>query len=288
MNQCSFQTALDVWNEGFQGYFVNLTLSLDKFLSRLTAEGIGPEHSFVAFYRDRPAGFVLNAFRESAGRKFAWNGGTGVIPEFRGQGFGKVLIEAAISLYKELKVDVAMLEAISGNASAIALYKHFGYQSVDELTYLQTDEVPTDFLESRSTSYEVNEVFPAAVGELHFYRDLSAWQTQWQSLALKRGEAIIVRDALGKPAGYALFEKRYDDTGKLARIALSQCEVEPSRADADLISSLLLQHVFLREAGEYQRTTMNLRKSNHLIVEMLEHAGFSTFIEQQHMTRAIS
>src|SRR6185295_9393834 len=110
MSTCSFQTAVEVWNEGFQGYAIDLTLSLDSFLSRLTANGISPDHSFVAFNEGAPVGFVLTALRTEGDLKLAWNGGTGVIPAMRGKGVGKALIDAAIELYETELVDVALLE----------------------------------------------------------------------------------------------------------------------------------------------------------------------------------
>src|ERR1044072_3711698 len=225
MNTCSFQTALDVWNEGFQGYFVDMTMSLDVLLARLTTRGISPEHSFIAFVGDQPVGFLMNGIRENAGRRFAWNGGTGIIPEFRGKGVGKVLVNAALDLYTKQHVDIAMLEAISTNQPAIRLYESCGYEVVEELTFVETKKAIANFVNPAAlTSYAVERVNPAAVGRLPFYRELSAWQGQWQSLSMTNGEAIILVDADRASVGYALYEKKFDDQGKISRIALHQCE----------------------------------------------------------------
>src|SRR4051812_235170 len=95
LNTCSFQTMLEVWNEGFQGYFVDMTLTLDRFLTRISSEGVSPEYSFVAFVEDKPVGFLLNGIRSNDGKKFAWNGGTAVVPAYRGKGVGRTLLNAA-------------------------------------------------------------------------------------------------------------------------------------------------------------------------------------------------
>lgn len=289
MNTCSFQTALDVWNEGFQGYFVDLTLSLDKLLVRLTSRNVSPELSFIAFVGDRPIGFLVNGIRENSGRRFAWNGGTGVIPEFRGKGIGKVLVNAALDLYAKEQVDIAMLEAISSNQSAIRLYESCGYEVVEELTFLETSKAIDNFASSTShSSYGIERVAPAVVGRLPFYRELSAWQGQWQSLSMTNGDAFIVIDGDRKPVGYALYEKRFDDAGRLERIFLYQCEVEPDRGDAGAIAALALENLFTSAAGECVRTTHNFRKSNTLVIDMLTKAGFTTSIEQVHMIKAIT
>jgi len=283
MNTCSFQTALESWNAGFQGYYVDLTLPLDRFVQRLSFESISLEHSLIAFHQGRPVGFLLNAFRTRGDQKIAWNGGTGVAPDMRGKGVGKALVAEAIDVYKSESVDVALLEAIQSNDSAIALYKNFGYRVFDELTNLQTDNY-TKFMET-SSAHTVTEVHPATVGTLSFYCERSAWQTQWQSLVSNPGKAIVVSDARRSPVAYALFRKRFDEQGKLLSIALCQCEVAPRRNDQDTIVSLVLDKIF--PPGEYRRTSYNFRKSNQLIVDKLLAAGFTTFIEQVHMMKEL-
>ena len=284
LNTCSFQTANEAWNAGFKGYFVDLTLPLDRFVQRLSYENISLEHSLIAFEQNRPVGFLLNAFRVSRNRKSAWNGGTGVASDMRGKGVGKALVAATIDVYKSEAVDIAFLEAIKGNDSAIALYKNSGYQVFDELTNLQSD-TSTNFT-STPTVYKVEEVHPAVVGALDFYYERSAWQTQWQSLAATCGEAVIVRDDDSSPVAYALFRKKFNEQGKLLSIALCQLELAGERDDADAIISVVLDKIF--PAGEYRRTTYNFRKSNRLIIEKLLDAGFTTYVEQVHMMKELS
>jgi GNAT superfamily N-acetyltransferase len=284
MNTCSFQTAHEAWNDGFKGYFVDLTLPLDRFVQRLSYENISLEHSLIAFEHNRPVGFLLNSFRISCEKKIAWNGGTGVAPDMRGRGVGKALVAAAIDVYKSESVDIAFLEAINGNDSAIALYKNNGYQVFDELTNLQSDR-SINFT-STPSGYMVEEVHPAVVGVLDFYYERSAWQTQWQSLATTCGEAVIVRDRNGSVVAYALFRKKFNEQGKLLSIALCQCELAGDRDDGDAIVSVVLDKIF--PAGEYRRTTYNFRKSNTLIIEKLIDAGFTTYVEQVHMMKDLS
>src|ERR1044072_8341318 len=284
LNTCSFQSAHEAWNAGFKGYFVDLTLPLDRFVQRLTYENISLEHSLIAFEQDRPVGFLLNAFRISRDKKIAWNGGTGVAPDMRGKGVGKALVAAAIDVYKSEYVDTAFLEAIKGNDSAIALYKNNGYQVFDELTNLQSDN-PTKFT-STPSSYIIQEVHPAVVGVLDFYYERSAWQTQWQSLAATCGEAVIVRDDDGSPVAYALFRRKFNEDGTLLRVALCQFEFAGDRDDTDAIVSVVLDKIF--PAGEYRRTTYNFRKSNRFVIEKLLDAGFTTYVEQVHMMKDLS
>jgi predicted GNAT family acetyltransferase len=250
----------------------------------LSYENISLEHSLIAFEQNRPVGFLLNSFRLSRDKKIAWNGGTGVAPDMRGKGVGKALVAAAIEVYKSESVDIAFLEAIKGNDSAIALYKNNGYQVFDELTNLQSDR-STELMSTPSV-YTVEEVQPAVVGALDFYYERSAWQTQWQSLAATCGEALIVRDRNGSPVAYALFRKKFNEQGKLLSIALCQCELDGERDDGNAIVSVVLNKVF--PPGNYRRTTYNFRKPNRLIIDILLDAGFTTYVEQVHMMKDFS
>ena len=285
LDTCSFQTTVDLWNRGFQGYSVDLTQTLDSLLVRIISHGISPTHSLVAFVDEVPAGFLLNGLRSSGATRFAWNGGTGVVPEMRGKGIGKRLVEAALDLYSRKSVDRAMLEAISTNESAIRLYSSCGYEIVDELTFLQLDD---DWITARqSDSYTAVTVPPAVIGKLSFYDKFSPWQGQWESVALACGEAVLVQDTAGVPVGYALFKKKFTSEGKVESIGLFQCEVAPDRVDAGEIALFTLQRAFAAELGRFKRITYNLRKSNQLVVDVLHDAGFTTFIEQVHMIRKV-
>src|ERR1700741_614928 len=137
LNTCTFDEALQIWNGGFEGYFVNMTQPMDGYLARLQNDNLSVQHSLVAFSEGKPAGFLLNGIRTNEGRRVAWNGGTGVGFEFRGQGVGKVLVTAALDLYREQGVEVATLEALSTNQPAIALYQKCGYEVVDDLVFLE-------------------------------------------------------------------------------------------------------------------------------------------------------
>ena len=284
MNTCSFQTALEVWNAGFQGYFVDLTVPLDRFLQRLIYENVSLEHSLVAFDQGRPVGFLLNAFRNSRGKKIVCNAGTGVVPDMRGKGVGNALVAAAIEVYKKESVDVALLEAIQANHSAIAVYKKNGYKVIDELTNLQSAASTT--FGKVPPSYSIRQVHPANVGALRFYYERSAWQTQWQSLVATCGEAIIISDEQGSPVAYALFRKRFDDEGTLLSITLCQCEIAPALGGQEDIASVALDSVF--PPGEYRRATHDFRKSNRVVIDKLLNAGFTTFIEQFHMMKSLT
>ncbi len=286
LSTCSFEEAVTVWNGGFQGYFVDMTISLDRYVSRLHSEGLSPELSLVAFVGQRPVGFLLNGIRQNGKLKVAWNGGTGVIPEFRGRGIGKVLMRATLELYDEHGVDVAQLEAISTNTAAIALYEKCGFEIVNNLIFLTHDgRLAEDaFTHPDLRSYSAKTVAPYLVSQLDFYDQLLPWQSDWQSLTRNKGEALIVTDGGGAAVGYALFKKTYDEQDTLIEISLHQC-VAKSDADADAVIACAIRSVYTPRDLECRRKTYNLIIRNEHERAMFREAGFTPFVEQLHMVR---
>lgn len=289
LSTLSFAEATALWNEGFKGYFVNMTMSVDGFITRLHLENLLAEKSLSAFCGDTGAGLLLNGIRDHAGKRIAWNGGTGVAPEFRGKGVGKALVDAALALYEKEGVDYAMLEAISTNDAAIRLYRNCGYEVVGELIFLEHlgQLEPSSIVAKLNQDYTARVVPLPLVGELEFYQTLTPWQAQWQSLVVNQGIGLIVSDAAGVAAGYALFRKQFDKAGNLAAIALHQCVAHPERDDAENIVGHILQQVFAPFEVPCRRFTHNFNKSNELVVRMLELAGFNTFIEQVLMIKTL-
>lgn len=47
LNTCTFDEALQIWNEGFEGYLVDMTRSLDAYIARFHNDGLSAEHSLL-------------------------------------------------------------------------------------------------------------------------------------------------------------------------------------------------------------------------------------------------
>ncbi|HXD30523.1 MAG TPA: GNAT family N-acetyltransferase [Pyrinomonadaceae bacterium] len=284
LSECSLADALLAWNEGFKGYFVDMTMSLDDYVSRLHYLFVSPELSLIAFHAGRPVGFLLNGIRVNNGKTVAWNGGTGVSPDLRGAGIGKALVQAALELYRKKEVEVATLEAVSTNERAINLYKSLGYEVVDRLIFLQRDG-EVDFPKA-TQGYSVRASTPHEVGVLDFYDESTPWQTQWQTLTRNNGEALIVSASDGVEVGYALYRKQLDAQGSLIGIAMHQCRVRAGLGvdEAEAVAICALRQVYSPLEVDCHRTTNNFSSSQARILGILESAGFTTFIEQAHMS----
>lgn len=287
MSELSAEDMVSLWNKGFEGYFINSTMNLDKFLSRTVNEGLSLEHSLVVYENSDPIGFVMNGFRVIEGKRVAWNGGTGIAAEHRGKGIGKILMERNLQLYYEQGADIALLEALIQNKAAIKLYQSVGYGITEQLISLQhTEALDASLLQPNANNrYVTKRGLPVEVKGLSFYRHLSAWQTQWASL--KDGESIIISDEGDEVIGYALFKRVFGEDGNLATIALYQCESIPGREDTKDILKAVLSEVYAPVSSSCKRITMNIRDSNKELIGVLERLGFTTFVEQVHMMRQL-
>ncbi|RTE07128.1 GNAT family N-acetyltransferase [Paenibacillus whitsoniae] len=285
MSELSVESAVALWNLGFEGYLINSTLTVDRFLARAVGEGLSFEHS-LAMYDEQgePVGLVMNGFRTIAGRKIAWNGGTGIAPAFRGQGFGRQLMERNLELYREQGVDAALLEALIQNNAAIRLYQKVGYEISGRLVGLQHEgALNADALQANH-SYTVKRGRPVEVSRLSFYNAMSAWQTQWNSI--KDGESVMITDD-ASVVGYALFKCVYAEDGSLTTVVLYQCEAAPERKDKREILLAALRVVFAQGEASSKQLTMNIRQTNHELHELLVSLGFAPFVEQVHMLRQL-
>jgi ribosomal protein S18 acetylase RimI-like enzyme len=62
---------------------------------------------------------------------------TGVMPEFRGAGIGKAVVQAGIKYLLAAGVSAVQLEVTADNESAIAIYNATGFKPTGKITWLE-------------------------------------------------------------------------------------------------------------------------------------------------------
>ncbi|PHA02290.1 GNAT family N-acetyltransferase [Bacillus pseudomycoides] len=290
LSTLSFAEATNLWNAGFEGYFIEIKMTMDAFLARMAMEELSPSFSLVAFYNGEPVGIILNGIRMMHGKKIAWNGGTGVVSQFRNRGVGRELVRASLELYKKEGVDIATLEAISKNDAAIHLYKKMGYEVIDQLLMLQHTEILEDdvFQLQQSNTYHVKR---GTAQDIHTIQvsseEIKPWQTEWMSVR-KDGEILTVYDDTNEELAYFLYKKVLDQTGKQQATVLYQSYVDTKRIDQEDIVRFGLRGIFSPLQGKLNKMTMNLPASNEVTVRILQEAGFVVANEQVFMVQHLS
>lgn len=281
MSSLSFEEAHILFNKGFEGYLLPMNLTFDTFVSRFGNEGLSPALSIVAFDDATPIGFVLQGMREVNGQKVSWNGGTGIIPEYRGKKLGLPLMEEAEKLLKEHGVSTATLEALSENKAAISLYEKYGYKIEDDLLFLAANGILEDELPDL-TGYEISRI-PAfqCIGS-DLFPPLVPWQTDPANGPKLGGEAVLLTKD-GKVQAACLIRKKGVFGSEAEGITLFQV-IENGKEDA---LSILLPHA-LEYNQPTNRTTYNFLTGNGRAVSTLMTSGFEkTTVSQVFMTKVL-
>jgi ribosomal protein S18 acetylase RimI-like enzyme len=122
-----------VFNQSFSDYIVPLKITKEQLENKIKSDNIKLEFSVGAFENNRLIGFILHGFNFVNGNKIAYNAGTGVIPEKRGNKITFKLLEHIIPKLKEQNVTKIKLEVITENEIAFRTYKKIGFEIIREL-----------------------------------------------------------------------------------------------------------------------------------------------------------
>jgi ribosomal protein S18 acetylase RimI-like enzyme len=113
--------------DAFSDYEVSIQMPLDKFMEMMRTRDLKLEYSLGWFEADRLVGFLLVGCREIDRRKCFYDGGTGIIKEYRRKGIGNELIAELIDSMKLHDISSFILEVLESNIPAIELYRKHGF-----------------------------------------------------------------------------------------------------------------------------------------------------------------
>ena len=136
------------FTDAFSDYEVELEMSPEKFQEMIKTRNLDPDYSLGCFDGNRLVGFILIGVRIINGKKYAYDGGTGTVKDFRRKGLGEKLLRECISFLKEKQFSHFILEVLENNLPAINLYTKHGFRKTRRL---ECFEMPKENL--RKTSY---------------------------------------------------------------------------------------------------------------------------------------
>ena len=106
-----------------------LRLSYDDFSIRMSEKlGLNGEISGVMLEDEALIGFVLQSRAPFQGLDTVYNGGTGVLVEYRGKGIIQEIYENLLPHLRESGAERILLEVITTNLSALKLYQVMGFK----------------------------------------------------------------------------------------------------------------------------------------------------------------
>ncbi len=121
----SLETLAETFNKAFEGYFVPIKLDVKSLADKIKSENILLEHSVGVTINGQLAGFILIGIDNESG--IAYNAGTGIIPEFRGQKLTEKMYSFLLPQLNKIGILSHPLEVICENQKALKIYETLGY-----------------------------------------------------------------------------------------------------------------------------------------------------------------
>jgi len=117
------------FNKAFNDYILPINLSHGQFVQKIIQKtNISFKYSVGCYSGRKLIGFIYNSINYYEGKKTAYNGGTGVIPEFRGNNLTEKMYASILPKLQKIDVEQCILEVISDNIPAIKVYENLGFK----------------------------------------------------------------------------------------------------------------------------------------------------------------
>lgn len=184
------------FNEAFSDYLVPINLSENDMAAKMASENTIPELSAGAFTDGKLVGFILIGIDNGV----AYNGGTGVIPAFRGQKLTQQMYGFLFPQLTEKGITNHLLEVLTENVKAIPVYERLGFKTSRTVACFKGKV-------SRPVRYF------AAIRTIAFPEYRQGWcdfeptyQNSWQAISRTKDQhRALGAFADGKLAGYIVF-----------------------------------------------------------------------------------
>jgi len=216
LTAADFTSLYECFLVAFSDYQVDMQISEQQFAQRLARDGVQMEISAAAFHDERMIGFYMNGAGEWQGKQTAYDAGTGVVPEYRSRGVAKELFAFTESKLRERSVSQYLLEVLTTNERAVALYRKIGFTEVRRLAVLRSQEA----LEPLEDLAEIDlrrleepdwKLFQS------FWDGYPSWQNSLAAVERVPNERLIVGAHVdGKCVGYGIVFSRAANLMQLA------------------------------------------------------------------------
>ncbi|MCZ6900769.1 MAG: GNAT family N-acetyltransferase [Bacteroidetes bacterium] len=264
------------FQKSFRDYPVSFNMTQEqfnrKFINRLN---IRLDLSVGAFVGNQLTGFIFTSIDHFRGLFTAYNGGTGVIPSFRGKGLTYSMYQFLIPQLKEIGVTKCLLEVLQQNEFAQKAYQRVGFTTTVTLKCFKRKEEDSIHLKPG----EVFQISWIPQPDWALYKTFSNFSPcfldtpQLLSHILAKLKIIEAKDQQGRTVGYAIYSP---NTGRI-----SQFGVHKKFRRLGIGSSMFKFITNLSPAPTY--TVMNIPSGETAIIKFLKKLGFQNEIDQYEM-----
>jgi ribosomal protein S18 acetylase RimI-like enzyme len=267
------------FNLAFSDYVLPMHVTVKQLAENIRRDGIDFRYSVGAFNGDQLVGFILQSLEEWNGVKTAYNGGTGVIPAFRGNKITRQLYDYIIPQVKAAGAEQCLLEVIATNQVAIKTYKAVGFEQKRIFTCYKANLKDIPLLPGkRVPGIEIKEIsLPDWNLVKTFWDYVPSWQYGIPSIRRLSGKISVLgafdQDQL---VGYAAIIR---NANRVAQFAVA----ESHRGQG--IGHGLFYHLAQRASGPL--VVINVEDSCGATNKFLRALGFTCFIKQLEMHKPL-
>ena len=209
------------FKSAFLNYPVPFELSEEhfrkKFIEKLRINFV---HSAGAFGQGQDAlkAFVFTSISKYEGLLTAYNGGTGVIPEYRGKGITKQLFEYLIPRFKNEQIGQCILEVLMDNHHAIEVYQQIGFSISRNFKCYKLNPGNSVSMKENSDIKILRVQSPDWKMYTKFFDYLPCYLDSREMIEMNLGNEIVIEASLGNlTVGYAIFQ---NNSGRISQIAV--------------------------------------------------------------------
>lgn len=262
--------------KAFSDYAVKMQPSEGQLLEMLTRRGIRYDLSVGAFNDHQLVGFNLNALDLWKGRLTVYDTGTGVIPEYRGQGIASQIFAFSLPKLKQASAQQYILEVIDTNVSAIKVYEKVGFREVRKLESFKSSGSV-----ARSPIEEATETQLRIVSEpdWELFQSFWDWEPAWQNSinSIKRSldiKVVVCAYSEGRCVGYGVV---YPSNGDIPQLAIDKGYRRRG------IGTRLLQSLETQIKMEQIGRMINIDASAESTLRFCEAVGMKKIVNQYEM-----
>lgn len=261
--------------EAFSDYQVDMRASREEFEQRLVRDGVRLEISAGAFDETRMVGFYMNALGDWKGRRSAFDAGTGVIPAYRRQGIAEELFAFMVPRLKEASVEQYLLEVLTGNERAVALYRKLGFVDIRRLAVFRRS-APL-FTDAEPEVRRVEE--PDWELCKSFWDGDPSWQNSIDAVERVANDRVVICAYVDETCvGYGIAFKPW--------VSLMQLAVAPAHRRKG-IGSKILSALQREVSGTDSLKVSNIDEGLKGTLAFYERNGFKMVLEQYEMVKTL-
>jgi ribosomal protein S18 acetylase RimI-like enzyme len=192
LENTTIEEILTVFNSSFSNSILPFELTKEQFEHKINNDSINLKYSAGAFIDNQLIGFILHGIDNINNEIVAYNAGTGVDPNFRGNKIISQIYAYIIPILKNSKVTKMQLEVISGNEKAISIYRSIGFKINRELNCYK------GFIKPKSDNkYEIRA--------LHNY-DWELMQSFWDIMPSWQNDVTALKNSQSNNKSVGIFD----------------------------------------------------------------------------------